>query len=293
MKIDGHVHTHFDDTYDSSMKMGEKFMEALHLAGMDGAVILSPDPENPKFLSAAERMSNTIDFCKDYDTLYPLYWINPLDEDALWQVDEAISRGFLGFKMICSNYFVDGKEAMAVLEKIASKGRPVLFHSGISWDGVNSANKNRPGNFEALLDIPKIKFTLAHMSWPWCDECFAVYGKMLNAYLTRPENCCEMFVDVTPGTPRAFREEVFRHMFGTEYEYRYNLIFGTDSSVENYNVSWAKEWQDRDNALYEKYAEGDIEDFKEHVYGKNILRFLGVSDEVPQKKIPTVAEGII
>lgn len=75
MRIDGHVHTHFYYEYDTSNKTSEKFMQNLHLAGMDGAMILSPDPENPRFLSAIERMGNTIDFCKDCDALYPIYWI--------------------------------------------------------------------------------------------------------------------------------------------------------------------------------------------------------------------------
>ena len=39
-------------------------------------------------------------------------------------------------------------------------------------------------------------------------------------------------------------------------------------------------------AIYEKIVEKDAEDFKEHVYCKNVLRFLGKSDEEPQKYIP-------
>jgi len=290
MRIDSHIHSHFSLHNEPVQENSKKFMEDLKRAGMDGAVILSPDPESPNRLSPEDRMQNTINFCKEYDTLYPLYWINPLESDALSQVDEAIKKGFYGFKMICSNYSVDCKESMDVLEKIASRQKPVLFHSGICWDGVNSANHHRPGNFEAMLEIPKLKFALAHMSWPWCDECFAVFGKIANAYLMKPETCCEMYIDVTPGTPRGFREEVFRHMFSTEYEYRYNLMFGTDSSAESYNVSWSNEWQERDNAIYEKYVDENLHDFKEHVYGKNVLRFLGISDEVPVKKIPMVAE---
>jgi predicted TIM-barrel fold metal-dependent hydrolase len=200
--------------------------------------------------------------------------------------DLAVKAGFDGLKMICSDYYPGDQRAMDVLEKAAGAGLPVLFHSGIVWDGMESAKYNRPGNFEALIEIPKLRFCLAHMSWPWCDECFAVYGKFNNAYARRPDMSCEMFIDVTPGTPRPYREEVLRHMIWTEYEYRYNVMFGTDCSANDYNIAWAKEWQTRDDAIYEKLVENDVEDFKEHVYYKNVMRFLGKSDEDPRKYIP-------
>lgn len=99
-----------------------------------------------------------------------------------------------------------------------------------------------------------------------------------------------MFIDVTPGTPRVYREEVFRHLLCSDYELRYNLMFGTDSSTDGYNVAWSKEWQERDNALYRQLVSENVEDFMDHVYGKNFLRFLGLSNESPTKKIPMVGE---
>ncbi len=283
MKIDCHVHG--DTSFDS-----QTFLNDLRTAGLDGAAVFSPNPLACKDISAEDRMANTVRCCNGQNTLFPLYWIDPLEEGAIGQVDKAVEYGFLGFKMICSNYEPGCRESMDLLEKIASVNKPVLFHSGILWDGRNSANNNRPGNFEALLDVPKLRFCLAHVSWPWTDECIAVYGKFNNAYFRRPDLSCEMFIDVTPGTPRVYREEVFRHLLCSDYELRYNLMFGTDCSTGGYNVSWSKEWQERDNILYEKFVENDVEDFKEHVYGKNFLRFLGLSDETPVKKIPMVGE---
>ena len=235
-------------------------------------------------------MEDCLSLCRGHETLYPFFWIDPLEADALDQVDLAIEKGFIGFKMICSHYNVGCTPSMAVLERVAARGKPVIFHSGICWDGVNSANNHRPGNFEALIDIPRLRFVLAHVGWPWCDECIAVYGKFNNASRLRPDTAAEMFIDVTPGTPRIYREEVFRHLLGSDYELRYNLIFGTDCMAAQYNTAWSKEWQERDNALYEKFVPEDVEDFKEHVYGKNMMRFMGLSDEVITPKIPMVAE---
>ena len=292
MKIDAHVHTGLvRDAYGGAENFDRvQFKKDLNASGIDGAVILSVKPDNFKDWSPEKRMQDTLDVCGDDENLYPFYWIHPYESDCLDQVDLAVEKGFAGFKMICSTYNPGCEKSLQLLEKIASVNKPVLFHSGICWDGLNSANNNRPGNFEALIDIPHLKFCLAHVSWPWFDECIAVYGKFNNAYFSRPETSCEMFIDCTPGTPRVYREEVFRHLLCSDYELRYNLIFGTDSNTGKYNTAWANEWQERDNALYEKFIPQDVEDFKEHIYGKNVLRFMGKSDESPIRKIPMVAE---
>lgn len=291
MKIDCHVHTGLDNSYAGAERIDVgAFLHDLKTACMDGAVILSADPLHITNMNAEERMQDALNFCSANDNLFPFYWVNPLDEDALAQIDRAVTLGFDGFKMICSNYDPGCRESMDVLERIAQYDKPVLFHSGILWDGRPSANYNRPGNFEALLDIPKLRFCLAHISWPWYDECIAVYGKFNNAYASRPGTSCEMFIDVTPGTPKNYREDVWKHLFGNGYELKYNLMFGTDCNTTKYNINWCRDWMSLDDELYAKYVEGDVADFKEHVYCKNILRFMGKSDEKVSKVIPTVGE---
>lgn len=292
MRLDSHVHTGLDLSEYSGNKENDQviLLGRMKEAGIDGGVVLSVDPLRYAQWSTEQKLQDVLALCQGADTLFPFYWINPLEADAVAQVDRAVDAGIMGFKMICSEYMPGDQRVMDVLERIARKDKPVLFHSGILWDGMPSANNNRPGNFEALLEIPRLRFCLAHMSWPWYDECFAVYGKFNNAYYRNPGMSCEMFVDVTPGTPRLWREEVFRHLFYSEYEFRYNLMFGTDCYSNKYSVSWAKEWQERDDALWKKFVETDVEDWKEHIYHKNLMRFLGLSDEKPAKKIPMVAE---
>ncbi|MBQ1316359.1 MAG: hypothetical protein IIY46_02640 [Lachnospiraceae bacterium] len=292
MRLDGHIHTGLEKSeYIVDPARNQKdLMERLSKAGLDGGVILSVDPLKFADWDPERRLQDCLDTCKGQEHLYPFYYLNPLESDALDQIDMAAKAGVYGFKMICTLYAPSDERCLRACERIAQVGKPVLFHSGICWDGVNSCNNNRPGNFEALIEIPHLKFCLAHISWPWYDECIAVYGKFNNAYYRRPEMSCEMFIDVTPGTPRRHREDAFRHLLTCDYELRYNLIFGTDCNTSKYNTSWAVEWQQRDDALYEKYCDGDVEDFKEHVYCRNILRFIGVSDEKPEKAIPMVGE---
>lgn len=291
MRLDCHIHTHLSNKYRDSSGFNQKaFLQDMNKANLDGGAIYSLSPFAYPDFTVEERMQAALDVCKQSDVLYPFFWINPLDDDAVNQVDVAIEKGFVAFKMIPSNYNVSCQKSMDVIERIAARGKSIMFHSGICWDGMNSAANHKPANYEALIEIPKLKFCLAHVSWPWYDECIAVYGKFNNAYYTNKNTSCEMFIDVTPGTPEVYREEVFRHLLCSGYELRYNLMFGTDSSTADYNHDWSNKWQKTDNELYEKFIPNDVEDFKEHVYGKNFLRFIGISDESPVKKIPMVGQ---
>ena len=63
---------------------------------------------------------------------------------------------------------------MEVFRTISQADRPILFHSGILWDGKPSGPYNHPAGFESLLEVDGLRFCLAHISWPWCDELIAV-----------------------------------------------------------------------------------------------------------------------
>ena len=282
MRFDCHVHTR-----PNSIRYGDiehfnhkEFMGDLKKAGLDGAAIYSLSPTMFGEYSLEFRMNSALEICKASENLFPFFWINPLEEGALEQVDIAVEKGYVAFKMIPTFYRIDSDEAMAVIEKIASVGKPIMFHTGISWDGENSSDHHRPGNYEALIHIPNLKFCLAHISWPWTDECIAVFGKFRAAYRSNPNVSCEMFIDVTPGTPDVYREDVFRRML-LSYDMRNSLMFGTDCSIDGrgvvkgYDYSIAKKRMELDDSLYEKYVKEDVEDFKNHVYYKNLLRFLG------------------
>jgi predicted TIM-barrel fold metal-dependent hydrolase len=261
-------------------------------AGVDGGMLLSMDPRGDgAVFTAAQRLENLMETAGGHSLLYTAYRIDPTEDDAPAQIDLAVSFGVNAFKVICSRFHPSDGRAMAAYRKIAGAKKPILFHSGICWDGLDSSKNNRPGEFECLLEVPDLRFTLAHVSWPWCDECVAVYGKFNNAYYWRDDVTCEMFIDVTPGTPPLWREEVFRKLFLGDYDVAHNVIFGTDSYAHKYNVKWAADWMRRDGELYEKLAVSEKSGFLEHIYGENLLRFLGLSDEKFEKKIPMVAES--
>lgn len=287
MVLDGHIHMMRADGDAAATQ--KKLLADMKAAGVDGGMILSPDPHTPG-TTAQQRLAAVMALCQGAEHLYPAYWVNPLEEDAVGQVDAAVAAGVDAFKIICSGYYPSDDRAMEIYRRIAGHGKPILFHSGILWDGRASSKYNRPGEFECLLEVPDLRFSLAHVSWPWCDECIAVYGKFNNAFVYRPDLSCEMFIDVTPGTPPLWREEVYKKLFCGDYDVLHNVVFGTDSSAEGYSVKWTQDWMARDNGLYGQFGLTADPAFLPHIYAENLLRFLGKSDEVFEKKIPQVAQ---
>ena len=274
MILDGHIHIE-DDT-----KNDGRFLKLLHKGGIDGGVVISLSPTcfgNSEInYSSRERLDNLFSWVEDNAMLYPFYWIDPIEEDAEEQVDMAVRMGIKGFKVICCKHYPGDMTAMKVYKKIAASGKPILFHSGILWDGQNSSRYNRPLEFEALLEIDRLKFSLAHISWPWCDENIAVYGKFLNAYSRRPDLSVEMFIDLTPGTPAIYREDALTKLFKSGYDVENNIIFGTDCYTKNYNYNWTREWIDRDNGIYDKLTINN--ENRNKIFSENLERFIGISD---------------
>jgi predicted TIM-barrel fold metal-dependent hydrolase len=163
---------------------------------------------------------------------------------------------------------------MALLRKIASLNVPVIFHTGILWDGNVSSSYNRPINWEALIEIEGIRFSMGHCSWPWVDECIAVYGKFLHYYNTRISS--EMFFDITPGTPEIYRRDLLTKLFTVGYDVENNIMFGTDSLTNDYNPSWLKKWLTLDNKIMDDLNISS--DVRKKIYEDNFMRFLNGED---------------
>jgi predicted TIM-barrel fold metal-dependent hydrolase len=124
--------------------------------------------------------------------------------------------------------------------------------------------------FEPLLEIPNLRFALAHVSWPWCDENLAVYG-FWNSRKEHGTTSAEMFIDTTPGTPHIYRREVFSKIYTIGYDIENNLIFGTDCTSK-YISDYTKQIlaMDKDALDNAGVSAGQ----REKYYGKNMLRFL-------------------
>ncbi len=260
----------------------------LDKAGVFGACIFSnrPDRDNPTIGTDFQtRLNEVLQWTKGFeDRLFPVMWIHPYEDNIIENIHIAVQKGVCGFKIICSDFYVYEEQCLCVLREIAKLNKPVFFHTGILWDGRVSSSYNRPLNWEALIDIEGLRFSMGHCSWPWIDECIALYGKFLNALLTR--GTAEMFFDITPGTPEIYREELLSKLYTIGYDVGDNVMFGTDSYAHEYNSDWAIKWLETDRRILDKI--GVSYENREKLYYKNFMRFLGRDSVALQKRAPDI-----
>lgn len=256
----------------------EDMLEGLDAADVDAAVVLSFPPESnaeadtSKYSFAAEdRLSFVMEWAGKSERIFPFFWIDPMEEDAFKQVDMAVEAGIAGFKVICNHFYPCDERPMEVWRHIAGKKKPILFHSGILYTKNFGSVYNRPVNFEPLFEIPDLKFALAHVSWPWHDECIALYGHWRWRYESHMTTA-EMFIDTTPGTPKIYREEVLTKLYRAGAGIEDNIMQGTDCFMD-YDAAYSKDIHGMDEFLLDKL--GVTEEQKEKYRCKNLLRFLG------------------
>jgi predicted TIM-barrel fold metal-dependent hydrolase len=271
MILDGHIHINQAEV-NADVLSGK-----MTAAGVDGGILISLPPaafvQNWGSKDPATRLDHVLALAAGRPNLYPFYWIDPTEDDALEQIHRAIDKGIRGFKVICNHFYPGDSRAMPVYRAIAETNRPLMFHSGILWDGTCSSKYNRPVEFEAMIDVPKLRFSLAHISWPWVDECLAVYGKFQNALASRKDVSCEMFIDVTPGTPPIYRREALTKIFTIGYNIADNVWFGSDSSSSWYAMDFVPSLIEGDAGIYESI--GLDAAARDKVFHTNLLRFLG------------------
>jgi predicted TIM-barrel fold metal-dependent hydrolase len=256
-------------------------LAGLARAGLEGAMVLSLPPEEAVMPGGADfetRLRLVLELTQGHEgRLFPALWIHPREKNACKNMETAARQGILAFKMICDSYYPYDDDCLALARTAAALNRPILFHSGILWDGGVTSRYNRPLYFERLAEVPGLRFALAHCGWPWYDECIALYGKLLNTMAKTSAGGAEMFFDLTPGTPRIYRRDLLQKLFGVGYDVGHNILFGSDGCAEDYGADWSRTWMALDDGLY---AELEVpEDIRRHIYADNLLRFLGLSGE--------------
>ncbi|MBR2672439.1 MAG: amidohydrolase family protein [Oscillospiraceae bacterium] len=270
-------------------------IEQMEAAGVYGGSIFSVPPASfgkttqvGSGNSLEERLEGILNYTKDYpERLFPVLWVHPDEPDVEKGVREAAKSGIVGFKVICNNFFVYEDKSMRMLEAIAETGLPVAFHTGILWDKSVSGLFGKPLNWEKLLEIPNIRFSVAHCSWPWIDECIGLYSKFLSL-ANNPDFTPEIFLDLTPGTPISYRDELLQKIVNSGFDVFHNMLYGTDCNTGSYASAWAKKWIDTDSAIFDKY--GVSKEDQRRVFHDNFLRFWHLSDEQYRYK-PVKSDG--
>jgi predicted TIM-barrel fold metal-dependent hydrolase len=275
MIFDTHIHI-WNEDFDL-----KQFFSRMKEAGVDGGCVFSIPPTDymPTKLKPKERLEILHGVTSQSDLLFPVYFINPVEPDALEQVDLAVDSGVVEFKVACNKFDPADERAMRVYEKIAEADKPIVFHTGILFNPAISGEYNRPIRWEPLQQIKNLRYATAHVSWPWTDECIAMYGKnrWLNRHAARNnlEPVAQMYIDLTPGTPPMYRKDVLTKLCSLYEDTLPNhILFGTDCSVNNYKVDYVREMIDRDNKIY---AENSMsQEFIDGIYQHNLFGYLGI-----------------
>ena len=275
MKIyDMHIHTDGVD-FDREAMLAE-----MEKAGVFGGCIFSPQPleSNAEIgMPFRTRLNRILEITRGYEgRLFPVLWIHPDEENITENVKIAAAEGIAAFKIICNNFYPYEDKCMALLRVIASLDLPVFFHSGILYSrGASRAEYSRPIHFERLEEIPGLRFSMGHCSWPWIDECLALYGKFSYKQTIRREgeHPAEMFFDLTAGAPLSRQEEILTKLYLYNQNVGNNIFFGTDQWAERYKAESVACFLNEERRVMDKI--GVRAELRQKTYHDNLMRFLG------------------
>ncbi len=284
MKIyDMHVHIYSRTKYVDKPDP-HATVAAMETAGIYGGCVFSnyPQPSHPTGTPFETRLEELFQWTQGYEgRLFPILWIHPDEENILEKMEIAVKRGVMGFKIICNNFYVYEEKCMNLLRKSAELNKPVFFHSGILWDNQVGSVYNRPLNWEHLLPIRGLRFSMGHCAWPWTDECLALYGEFKHTPMYK--DGAEMFLDLTPGPPEIYRRDLLTKFYKIGFDVEHNVLFGTDCSADHYNPDYAKKWLTVDGTILDELEIG--EEKRKLMYQDNLMRFLGINNNTKEEAI--------
>jgi len=243
MIIDAHVHSRGKES-------AKDILKAMDEAGIDKIFLFGPYPglDEDKQREADDFVVKIASEAKD--RIVPFAFIEPRLKSAPQEVERAVNdAGVKAVKMIPMQWYPGGPEARAVYEKVQELGVPILFHSGILWGTKDDSQYCRPVYYEALLEYPKIKFAMAHMSWPWCDELLAVCGKYRAARGRGSGRIQQIYIDITSGAPRMWKVDALRKAM--VYLGDDTMMFGSDAGATG-GEYMRRRWQEDMSMLREE-----------------------------------------
>ncbi|MFH0965782.1 MAG: amidohydrolase family protein [Planctomycetota bacterium] len=295
--FDAHVHMQGDET-------PEEIKRWLDASGVERVGLISEDPceapakdkgkgeglLRPRVSTPAEqrrRVEHLGGIAKALpDRVAGLAWVEPTTKGVVELVEEARERyGIAGIKLIPNGWYPCEERFFALYEKARDLSMPILFHTGILWSWGDTSRFCRSVYLEALMQFTGLRFAMAHVAWPWTDECIATAQKfqVMNKVAGHREG--QAVVDLTPGTPEIYREDVLRKVV-SETDKKL-IIWGTDFyTARSDPATWGKEGEAggpvryphervrRDAAILE--SAGLEREAVEDVFYGNARRFYGM-----------------
>ncbi len=218
---------------------GEYVLAQMDAAGVERVNLFSAYPgrgrpaDQPPTRADARQVIDHVAAVQQADPqrIYGLVFANPYVDGMVEEIERGIvDLGLRGVKMIPDHWYPGDDLVQPIFAKMAELGRPIQFHSGILYGFGDSSRFCQPVQYEPLLHHPGLRFSLAHLGWPWVDECLAVFGRF-RAAAGYQLGKCQMWVDTCRGTPDGWHEEALRKAVpfcGVE-----RLMFGVDGTPGN------------------------------------------------------------
>ena len=154
--------------------------------------------------------------------------VDPFDKKACEKLEHAfLEQKLKGLKLNPARlqYYPCDKRLDALYRICIKYDKPVMFHSGISWEPQALSEYARPAVFEGLAQkYPKLRFCLGHFGWPWVKEAAAILLKYPNVYADTAFlyfDCAREFYKevLEKEMPATWIDRSLRHqvMFGSNY----------------------------------------------------------------------------
>jgi len=151
--------------------------------------------------------------------------LSPTMPGACEEIERGITKLKLrGVKMLPKRWYPHEEDARRSYEVVNRLKVPMLFHSGILYMPGALSTYCRPAYYEALHEYPNIKFALAHIGWPWTDECIAVTCRFWHGDF----HSRQCIIDTTSGAPRLWKIEALQKALSVLP--REAIMYGSDNS---------------------------------------------------------------
>ncbi len=225
--IDCHVHAHGEIAVNMVLQqMDANGVEKMLVLSQKDRTSLAGTRTNLELTASAVRQAP--------DRLIGLACVNPVIPGMADLTEEALTgMGFVGLKMFCDHWYAYEERLEPFWQRMDKLQARILFHTGILYACEDSSRFSRPVYLETLLHYPQIRFAMAHISWPWCEECLAVMGRM-RAFVGNDKSKWQSYIDLTPGTPPHIRKQAIRNAI--EFCGADRLMFGTDASIRGDSI---------------------------------------------------------
>ena len=269
MLIDCHVHSVGDEDPTQTIK-------SMDAAGLDKIILFGPKPGgwegDSESLSMREANEWLARFAAEApDRIIPFTWIEPNLPGAVEELERAVADlGCKGVKMIPNHWYPTDEAVFPVYEKAGELGVPLICHAGILFGNADGSRFCRPAFYEALINFPRVRFALAHIGWPWVDECLAVAGRF-RAHSIRTGQEMQMWIDTTPGTPPMWRSEALQKALAYLGDER--ILWGSDARASD--LTPASKTMASDRRILRSILGAGAETERRWL-GENVLRFLGL-----------------